>query len=66
MNMEDIRNTTQTLMPLHRPAIKKNEYDIYTSFNLGGGKIHCDYDSLAERIKGEKKTILLVISQDKS
>ncbi len=58
MNMEDIRNTTQTLMPLHRPAIKKNEYDIYPSFNLGGGKIHCDYDSLAERIKGEKAVIV--------
>jgi mannose-6-phosphate isomerase class I len=56
--MKKLRNTTQIILPLRKPKAKDSEYDIYPSFDLGSGKIHCDFDSLAERIKGQKTVII--------
>lgn len=45
----------QYLLPVEKPGTAGEDYDIYPVHDLGRGKIHCDYASLARKIAGEKR-----------
>ncbi len=52
------RNTSQYLMPIKKEDPRVDSYDINPSHPIRKGKIEIGYDTLADRISGEK-TILL-------
>lgn len=56
--MTDNRKTTQFLIPHRKGAGFRDSYDIYPSFDMGGGKIFAGIDSLASAIEGEGKVII--------
>lgn len=47
----------QYLLPVEKPGTAGEDYDIYPVHDLAGGKIHCDYASLARKIAGEKRVM---------
>lgn len=48
----------QYLLPVEKPGTAGEDYDIYPVHDLGRGKIHCDYASLARKIAGEKRVMV--------
>ena len=48
----------QYLLPVEKPGAAGEDYDIYPVHDLGRGKIHCDYASLARKIAGEKRVVV--------
>lgn len=48
----------QYLLPVEKPGTAGEDYDIYPVHDLGRGKIHCDYASLARKIAGEKRVVV--------
>jgi len=42
----DYRNTTQKILPLHKPETRKGHYDIYPAHDTGKGKIHASTEKL--------------------
>jgi len=55
--MSELRNTTQYILPVTKQPIE-GPYDPYPVHDLGTNKIHCDYDTLAERLLGHKNIII--------
>lgn len=54
-----MRKTTQHILPVNKEiADTKGEYDIYPTHDLGEGKIHSDYASLAELVGRQKNVII--------
>ena len=56
--MNELRKTTQIVLPVKKQIEDPEAYDIYPSLDLGTGKVKCGYDALAERIKGNKTIII--------
>ncbi len=56
--MTSLRKTSQYLLPLLKPEQKSDRYDIYPVHDLGGGKIFCDYASLARRLASARRVIV--------
>lgn len=54
--MSDLRKTTQFLLPVEKETVPG--YDIYPTHDLGAGKIHSCYLSLAKRISEYKNIII--------
>lgn len=52
--MENKRNTTQYIMPVHKEKTDIQGYDIYPSFKVEDGKIFTGFSSLAERISNSQ------------
>ena len=48
----------QCLLPVEKPGTVGECYDIYPVYDLGRGKIYCDYISLARKIAGEKRVVV--------
>jgi mannose-6-phosphate isomerase class I len=46
------------LLPLKKPLSQKGKYDIYPTFDIGDGKIFAGFDSLAERLAGQRFVIV--------
>lgn len=42
----DYRNSTQKILPLHKPETSKGQYDIYPAYDIGKGKIHSSTEKL--------------------
>lgn len=45
----------QRLLPVEKPGVAEEGYDIYPVHDLAPGKIYCDYASLARKIAGAKR-----------
>jgi mannose-6-phosphate isomerase class I len=45
-------------MPAVKPEAEKGKYDIYPVFNIGCGRINRGFDTLAEKIAGERVVII--------
>jgi mannose-6-phosphate isomerase class I len=58
METENWRNTAQHLMPVIKDRTAKGRYDIYPTLEIEGGLIGVGFDSLAEKIKGERTVII--------
>lgn len=56
--MENFRKTSQSVLPVEKPKVKPEQYDIYPAFPLESGKISVGFDSLAEAIVSEKNVII--------
>lgn len=56
--MSLLRKTTQHVLPVCKPERAANQYDIYPTHDLGQGKIHCDYASLARRLSGCRQVVI--------
>lgn len=54
----DFRKTSQFILPVLKKALPESRYDIYPSFKTGNNKIFEGYDTLAERIKGQKLVVI--------
>jgi mannose-6-phosphate isomerase class I len=53
-----IRKTSQAVLPVHKPAVPQNQYDIYPTHDLGSGLISDDFRALARRLAGKKQVIV--------
>ncbi len=54
--MSVTRKTTQNTLPVEKQRMEG--YDIYPSYDLGSGKIFCDYNSLARSIANCRQVII--------
>ncbi len=55
---KEFRKTGQYILPLTRQKPADGKYDIYPSFKIADGKVSTGFESLAERIKGQKVVII--------
>lgn len=55
--MSQLRNTKQLLLPVEKQQ-QPGSYDPYPIYDLGHDKIHCDFESLASRLAGNKTVIV--------
>ena len=55
--MSKLRNTTQYLLPVTKEP-QPGGYDPYPVHDLGSGKIHCGFDTLAARIKDCTRVVI--------
>ena len=56
--MSTIRKTTQELLPLRKSSAGDGRYDVFPAHDLGEGTIFPGFDSLAQRIVGQKAVIV--------
>ena len=61
--MEELRKTTQTILPLNKDRSRSDKYDIYPVHSIGDGRIFVGYDTLARAICAEKRIIVDGYSQ---
>ncbi|RME56952.1 MAG: hypothetical protein D6790_14015, partial [Caldilineae bacterium] len=52
------RRTAQFLAPVRRPSLPPGRYDIYPGHDIGPGKIHLGWASLADRLAQERVVII--------
>jgi mannose-6-phosphate isomerase class I len=52
------RKTTQDLAPVEHTPTTPGHYDIYPGFSIGEGRIFTGFDSLAQRIAGQRRVII--------
>ncbi len=55
--MTELRKTSQILLPVEKQKTD-GTYDPYPVHDLGSGKIHCDYASLARHLAGNKQVMI--------
>jgi hypothetical protein len=58
METDNWRNTAQHLMPASKDRTEKGRYDIYPTLEIEGGRINVGFESLAEKMKGERTVII--------
>lgn len=56
--MNEIRKTTQYILPLRKPIPQASGYDIYPTRDIGEGKIGTDFASLARRLRDERVLVV--------
>ena len=54
----DYRNTTQKILPLHKPETNKGHYDIYPAHDIGKGKIYASTEKLFWELPAEKVILI--------
>jgi len=54
----DYRNTTQKILPLHKPETGKGNYDIYPAHDIGKGKIHASTEKLYRELPAGKLILI--------
>jgi mannose-6-phosphate isomerase class I len=54
----DYRNTTQKILPLHKPETSKGHYDIYPAYDIGKGKIYASTEKLFRELPAEKLILI--------
>jgi mannose-6-phosphate isomerase class I len=52
------RKTSQELVPLHRPSVAHEQYDIYPAFPIGNGKISAGVDALANALRQHSRVMI--------
>ena len=54
----DYRNTTQKILPLHKPEPRKGHYNIYPAHDIGKGKIHASTEKLFRELPAGKLILI--------
>ncbi len=52
------RKSRQKLMPLVKPPVAPGRYDLYPSHDVGPGKVHDGFESLAAAIRGNQRVVI--------
>ncbi len=52
------RSTSQRLAPLRHLPTEPGHYDLYPGFDVGDGLVHAGFETLAERIAGERRIVI--------